>query len=85
GFTAIIVAWLSKFNTFVMVGVSILIVALENGSMLMANTYGDLGFSPASAKIIVGVMLLLIIGCEFFINYKLAFRSRAAKKEEVTE
>ena len=85
GFTAIIVAWLSKFNTFVMVGVSILIVALENGSMLMANTYGDLGFSPASAKIIVGVMLLLIIGCEFFINYKLAFRSRAAKREEVTE
>ena len=85
GFTAIIVAWLSKFNTFVMVGVSVLIVALENGSMLMANTYSDLGFSPASAKIIVGVMLLLIIGCEFFINYKLAFRAHASKKEEITE
>ena len=86
GFTAIIVAWLSKFNTFVMIGVSVLIVALENGSMLMANTYSDLGFSPASAKIIVGVMLLFIIGCEFFINYKLMFRARATKKnsEEVS-
>ena len=81
GFTAIIVAWLSKFNTFAMIGVSVLIVALENGSMLMANTYNDLGFSPASAKIIVGVMLLLIIGCEFFINYKVVFRGAGSKKE----
>ena len=81
GFTAIIVAWLSKFNTFAMIGISVLIVALENGSMLMANTYNDMGFSPASAKIIVGVMLLLIIGCEFFINYKVVFRGSGSKKE----
>ena len=83
GFTAIIVAWLSKFNTFTMVGVSLLVVALENGSMLMANTYGDLGFSPAAAKIIVGLMLLLVIGCEFFINYRVVFRARNAGKEAV--
>lgn len=83
GFTAIIVAWLSKFNTFSMIGISVLIVALENGSMLMANTYNDLGFSTASAKIIVGIMLLLVIGCEFFINYKINFRARKNKKEAV--
>lgn len=83
GFTAIIVAWLSKFNTFTMMGVSLLIVALENGSALMSNTYNDLGFSVAFGKIIVGVMLLFVIGCEFFINYKVNFRSRKAQKEAV--
>ncbi len=83
GFTAIIVAWLSKFNTFTMMGVSLLIVALENGSALMSNTYNDLGFSVAFGKIIVGVMLLFVIGCEFFINYKVNFRSRKTQKEAV--
>ena len=83
GFTAIIVAWLSKFNTFTMIGVSMLIVALENGSALMSNTYNDLGYSIAFGKIIVGVMLLFVIGCEFFINYKVVFRSRKTQKEAV--
>ena len=85
GFTAIIVAWLSRFNTFTMVGVSLLIVALENGSALMSNTYSDLGFSVAFGKIIVGVMLLFVIGCEFFINYKVVFRSRKTQKEAIAE
>ncbi|MBP5230480.1 MAG: ABC transporter permease [Clostridia bacterium] len=83
GFTAIIVAWLSKFSTFTMIGVSLLVIALENGAMLMANTYGDQGFSPAAAKIIVGLVLLLVIGCEFFINYRVVFRSKKAEKEAV--
>ena len=83
GFTAIIVAWLSKFNTFTMVGVSLLVVALENGAMLMANTYSDQGFSPAAAKIIVGLMLLLVIGCEFLINYRVMFRSKKTGEEAV--
>ena len=76
GFTAIIVAWLSKFNTFTMAGVSLLIVALEKGSALMANTYGMRGFSSSAADVMVGAMLLLIIGSEFFINYKLMFRKK---------
>ena len=83
GFTAIIVAWLSKFNTFIMIGISLLIVALENGSMLMANTYGDAGFSPAAAQIIVGLMLLMVIGCEFFINYRVMFRTKKSAQEVV--
>ena len=74
GFTAIIVAWLSKFNTFTMMGTSLLIVALQNGTMLMANTYSDRGFSPAAGDVIVGIMLLMVIGCEFFINYRIMFK-----------
>ena len=69
-------AWLSKFNTFTMAGVSLLIVALEKGAVLMANTYGNRGFSFAAADVMVGLMLLLIIGSEFFIHYKMMFRKR---------
>ncbi|MBQ8323585.1 MAG: ABC transporter permease [Clostridia bacterium] len=76
GFTAIIVAWLSKFNTFTMAGVSVLIVALEKGAAQMANQYGSIGFSPAAADVMIGIMLLLIVGSEFFIHYKVAFRKK---------
>ena len=85
GFTAIIVAWLSKFNTFTMIGVSMLVVALENGSTQMSNTYNDLGFSVSFGKIIVGVMLLFVIGCEFFLKYKINFRSKKTSREAVEE
>ena len=76
GWTGIIVAWLSKFNTFTMAGVSVLIVALEKGAAQMANQYGSIGFSPAAADVMIGIMLLLIVGSEFFIHYKVAFRKK---------
>lgn len=79
GFTAIIVAWLSKFNTFTMVGVSMLIVALENGAAQMANTYGSRGFSAPAASVLVGVMLLMVIGSEFFIQYRI-LRNHSGKE-----
>jgi simple sugar transport system permease protein len=74
GFTAIIVAWLSKFNTFTMAGVSVLIVALEQGAAQMANEYNFMGFSVAAADVMIGIMLLFIVGSEFFIHYKVMFR-----------
>ena len=77
GFTAIIVAWLSKFNTFTMAGVSLLVIALEKGAAQMANEYGAIGFSPAAADVMIGIMLLLIVGSEFFIHYKVMFRKRS--------
>ena len=77
GFTAIIVAWLSKFNTFVMAGVSLFIIALERGTQLIADRYDS--FSDSACDVVIGIMLFCIIGCEFFINYKLMF-----KKKEVS-
>ena len=82
GFTAIIVAWLSKFNTFTMAGVSLLIVALENGAAQMANTYANQGFSSPAASVLVGVMLLLVIGSEFFIQYRI-LRNHSGKEAAV--
>lgn len=76
GFTAIIVAWLAKFNTFYMAGISLFIIALENGTQLIADRYSS--FSDSACDVVIGIMLFCIIGCEFFINYKVMLR----KKEE---
>ena len=79
GFTAIIVAWLSKFNTPMMILVSLLIVFLENGADRIAT---DFGLNEHASEIISAIILFFVLGSEFFINYKLVFRS---KREEVTE
>lgn len=84
GFTAIIVAWLSKFNAFYMLGVSLFIVFLEKGTALIANDFSS--FSASASAIVTGVILFFVIGSEFFMNYKLVFRKKTAKggKQEWT-
>ena len=70
GFTAVRVSWLAKFNPFIMAGVSFFIVFLEKGAGgLATNTVLNASF----ADIIVGILLFFIIGCEFFLNYKVVF------------
>lgn len=78
GFTAIIVAWLAKFNTFYMAGISLFIVALEKGTALIANRFDS--FSSSACDVVVAITLFCVIGCEFFINYKLLFRGKEATK-----
>lgn len=71
GFTAIIVAWLAKFNTFTMIAISILIVFLDKGASQIASKY-DLNEHVSS--IITGIILFFLLGSEFFINYRIKFR-----------
>jgi len=73
GFTAIIVAWLAKFNPFVMILISFLLVFLEKGAMQIATQFK---FNDYASNIVTGIILFFIIGCEFFINYKLVFRDK---------
>jgi simple sugar transport system permease protein len=73
GFTAIIVAWLAKFNTFVMVLIALLLVFLEKGAGEIASRYN---LNDYAAQIIEGVILFFILGSEFFINYRLIFRGK---------
>ena len=72
GFTAIIVAWLAKFNTFVMVLIAFLLVFLEKGAIQIASKYN---LNDYASDIITGIILFFILGSEFFINYRLVFRS----------
>ncbi len=78
GFTAIIVAWLAKFNTFYMALISFLLIFLEKGAGEIASAYG---LNDYAASIISGVILFCILGSEFFINYRLIFRG--SKQKEV--
>lgn len=67
GFTAIIVAWLAKFNTFVMILISLLLVFLEKGAIEIASRYQ---LNDFAAQMITGIILFFILGSEFFINYQ---------------
>ncbi|MBE6824726.1 MAG: ABC transporter permease [Ruminococcaceae bacterium] len=73
GFTAIIVAWLAKFNTFTMILISMLLVFLDKGAIEIASKY-DLNDYVAS--MITGIILFFILGSEFFINYRMIFRHK---------
>ena len=71
GFTAIIVAWLAKFNTFYMALISFLLVFLERGASEIASAYS---LNEYAADIITGIILFFILGSEFFINYRIILR-----------
>jgi len=71
GFTGVMVAWLAKFNPIFMVLTSFLIVFLQRGSSEITTMYS---LNQSFGDIITGIILFFIIGCEFFINYKVYFR-----------
>lgn len=71
GFTGIMVAWMGKFNPLIMAGVSFFIIFLSRG---MAQVCTDFGFTSTSlSDIVVGLIYFFLIGCEFFIVYKVHF------------
>ena len=71
GFTAIMVSWLGKFNPLAMILTAALIQVLNQGAAQISQ---DFDVSGAMPSVIVGIILFFIIGCEFFINYKIHFR-----------
>ena len=74
GFTAIMVSWLAKFNPLVMMGTSLFVTFLQQGAAEIGSAV-----DPSFPTIIVGIVLFFIIGCEFFIGYKIKFREKARK------
>jgi len=78
GFTAVMVSWLGKFNPIWMILTSFLLVFLGRGAGEIAT---DFGLNASYGDILTGIILFFIIGCEFFINYKLSL-TRSSKKEE---
>ena len=73
GFTAIIVSWLAKFNPYIMALISFLLVFLDNGAVQIASQFG---LNESAAEVITGIILFFLIGCEFFINYRVIFRGK---------
>ncbi|MBR3974336.1 MAG: ABC transporter permease [Clostridia bacterium] len=76
GFTAIMVSWLGQFNPFIMVFMTGLICFLRLGAGKVADTCM---LNSAFADIVVGIVILCVVGCEFLIRYSIKFRH--GKKE----
>jgi simple sugar transport system permease protein len=78
GFTAIMVSWLAKFNPIFMVFTSFLIVFLQKGASQVST---DFRLPQAISDIVTGIILFFIIGCEFFLNYKIVV-TKSVKEEK---
>lgn len=77
GFTAIMVSWLAKFNPFFMVFTTFLLVFLQKGAQQIAT---DFRIPLDIADIVIGIILFFIIGCEFFLQYKLLISKKGKEK-----
>ncbi len=77
GFTAIVVAWLAQFNPFAMIAISLLLAVLDKGA---SGLQTSLKVPASISDIITGIILLCMLACEFFINYKLIIRGRHEKE-----
>ena len=71
GFTAIMVCWLGQFNPFIIAVMSMLVSALQIGVAGVADRYF---LNSAYADVMVGVVVLCLVACEFFIRYKIRIR-----------
>lgn len=71
GFTAIMISWLGQFNPFIMAGMAGLVTFLQTGAAKVADSFF---LNSAYADIASGVVVLFLVGCEFFIQYKIRFR-----------
>ncbi len=78
GFTAIMVSWLAKFNPIVMILTSFLIVFLERGAEQVSSQFR---ISSSISDIVTGIILFFIIGCEFFLQYKIVFSKHRKENE----
>lgn len=78
GFLGIMVSWLAQFNVIAMIFASLLIVFLSQGAGEISTVFG---LNQSFSDILTGIILFFIIGCEFFINYKVHIRKKTGKEE----
>lgn len=71
GFTAIMISWLGQFNPFIMAAMAGLVTFLQTGAAKVADTFF---LNSSYADVMSGVVILFLVGCEFFIQYSVKFR-----------
>ncbi len=77
GFTGVMVSWLAKFNPIEMIFTSLLIIFMNRGAGEISTAFE---LNQSFADILTGIILFSIIGCEFFIRYKISFNKNAGKE-----
>ena len=71
GFTAIMISWLGQFNPFIMALMAGLVTFLQTGAAKVADAFF---LNSAYADIVSGVVVLCLVGCEFFVQYTVKLR-----------
>lgn len=79
GFTAIMVSWLAKFNPLIMILTTLLLVFLGRGAEEVSTKFG---LNNSFTDIITGIILFFIIGCEFFMQYKIHINDKYKQKRK---
>lgn len=82
GFTGIMVAWLAKFDPLMMIVTAFGITFLSRGMGQVQSAFGIT--NSAVSDVIIGLIYFCVIGCEFFINYRLIFRGKKNGKKKDT-
>ena len=77
GFTAILMSWLGQFNPFIMVIMTAIVIFLRLGVAKVADASL---LNSSFSEIIVGVVILMLVSCEFFIQYSIKFRNKKEVK-----
>lgn len=67
GFTAIVIAWLANLSAPIILIVSFLFGALQQGAQIIQLR---MGIPAAVAEIMKGLLLMSILGSEFFLRYR---------------
>ena len=76
GFTAILMSWLGQCNPCIMVVMTAIVIFLRLGVAKVADTAL---LNSSFSEIMVGIVILMLVSCEFFVNYAIKFRH--SKKE----
>ena len=53
--------------------ISFFLVFLDNGAVQIASQYG---LNESASEVMTGIVLFFLIGCEFFLNYRVVFRGK---------
>lgn len=82
GFTAITVAWLAQLHPFAMIVISLMLSILGKGASALQT---KLAIPASISDIITGLILFCMLGCEFFINYRLIIGRRDPATKEAAK
>lgn len=73
GFTAILMSWLGQFNPFIIAIMTAIVVFLRIGVAKVADTAL---LNSSFSEIMIGIVILMLVGCEFFIHYSIKFKHK---------
>lgn len=76
GYTAIVIAYLSRFNPLVVIIVSILFAGLQNSSA----TVQVMGVPAQIATMMQGAIMIIVIAGDFFQRYRIVIGTKGGKK-----